>query len=160
VKQGSTVVSTFEGIFNVPFYTANTQPPSQLAEETKENFQPASPVQEKVEAKFELPQKLDSDLKLSKSGPKDQSDEVNALTQQLKGIQSKLDESENQKSSAINDKKAIEEKFKQLLTERDLIIKQSEAQESKLKVMAQQNASAETQIKELRQQLEQGNNQN
>ena len=52
-------------------------------------------VQEKVEAKLELPQKLDSDLKLSETGPKDQSDEVNALNQQLKGIQSKLEEAEN-----------------------------------------------------------------
>ena len=74
-----------------------------------------------------MPQKSDSDLKLSETAPKDQSDEVNALTQQLKGIQSKLDEAENQKTSAINDKKAIEERVKQLQAERDSIRKQSEA---------------------------------
>ena len=74
-----------------------------------------------------MPQKLDSDLKLSETGPKDQSDEVNALTQQLKGIQGKLDEAENQKTSAINDKKAIEERVKQLQAEKDSIRKQSEA---------------------------------
>ncbi len=48
VKKDSTVVSSFEGIFNVPFSTANTQPPSQLPEESKENVEPASTVQVKV----------------------------------------------------------------------------------------------------------------
>jgi len=43
-KQGSNVVASFEGVFNVPFPTANLQPPSEPLEESKENFEPVVPV--------------------------------------------------------------------------------------------------------------------
>lgn len=64
-KQGSKVVSTIEGLFNVPFPNSNDEPLSDPLEETKEHVEIPAMVnpEEKAKAKLELPPKQETNLK-------------------------------------------------------------------------------------------------
>ena len=88
-------------MFNVPFSNSDGKPRSDPLEETKEHVE--IPLTNKVDpaenakAKLELPQKIETNLKSQEPPLIDQSNEINALTYQLKDIQVRLAEAESHK---------------------------------------------------------------